>query len=72
MAKIKAYDAIDQYLARNRMSPSALARAAGVDERDFRRIMQLRSDKRRYSALFVEKLHAATHGEVDRSLWIPS
>lgn len=69
---IRGYDALDRYLESKKESRSAFARRAGLDERDFRRVMQVRSARRRFSASFVEKVYAATGGAVDRALWIPS
>lgn len=72
MAKqILAYDALDRWLEAERLSRTKFAQLAGINERDFRRIMQTRSMTRKFSVEFAEKIWKATRGEIPRYLWIP-
>ncbi|HYV99633.1 MAG TPA: hypothetical protein VE967_19395 [Gemmatimonadaceae bacterium] len=53
------------------MTRTAFAKKAGLSDRDFRHLMQLKDPERRVSVEFADKIRLATDGAVSFPLWVP-
>lgn len=68
--RIEGYEVLERWIRNHGLTPTGFARRYGFRERDFRKLMQKRT-QRRFSAEFVEKVFRATDGAIPRELWIP-
>jgi len=69
--QILAYDILDRWISDHGLTRTAFAKAAGLSDRDFRHLMQLKDPERRVSVEFADKIHRATKGEISYPLWVP-
>ena len=69
--QILAYDILDRWISDHGMTRTAFAKKAGLSDRDFRHLMQLKDPERRVSVEFADKIRLATDGAVSFPLWVP-